>query len=143
MNRAGPSRACRGQCNGSVAHTTEYFLGGARAIRTYAGRHWEVLCCTTAHQSPNGSFSLGPTVLNPNRSIDTLRLLPRSCFVLSTYHSSFSFTLVVSWHHYHSIWKFTSDRGNVTVYLTVVLGFVDHLSFIERRDVRGQIELHW
>src|SRR5216684_6256927 len=55
-----PAGANRGSNNRSVAHPSEYLLGGVPAIGTCPGRHWAVHFWPTAHQSPYYHLFLGP-----------------------------------------------------------------------------------
>ena len=60
MNSPCPARAHWGQNDRGVAHPTEYFPGGTRAIEICPGRYWTVCCHTTGgHKSPYSSFPLG------------------------------------------------------------------------------------
>ena len=59
--RACPARVHWGRNDASVAHSAEYFLGGAPAIGTCSGRHWEVRFHATSYWSSYSSFSLGKT----------------------------------------------------------------------------------
>ena len=54
--RGCPARARWGQNSRSVTQPAEYFCRGARAIRTFSGKHWAVRCRVTALWSPYRHF---------------------------------------------------------------------------------------